>query len=136
MSHSLPPSVVRPSLRDLLDGITRDAEVLLSQTAALARLEASTLASKLVWAGVGVAAGVLAVAAGVAVLIAALVLGIIALGLPPWAAALVVGLVLLGSGALAGRYFIGVIGQLEFRLKDTRESLHETIEWLKSQTRA
>ena len=63
-----------PSLRELLNGISTDARLLASQTLALARLEASTAASKLVWSGVGVLASVSVVVAGASVLVSALVL--------------------------------------------------------------
>ena len=123
-----------PSLRELLNGISTDARLLTSQTLALARLEASTAASKLVWSGVGVLASVFVVVAGAAVLVSALVLILIAIGLPAWAASTLVGLVLTAGGALSARFFVSAIRQTELGLKETRESLRETLEWLKLQT--
>jgi hypothetical protein len=122
------------SLKELLSGISTDAQLLASQTLALARLELSAAASRLAWSGIGVLAGIFVAAAGAAVLVSALVLIVIALGLPPWAAATLVGVVLMGGGALAARYFVGAMAQTEIGLKETRESLSETIEWLKLQT--
>jgi Putative Actinobacterial Holin-X, holin superfamily III len=74
--------------------------------------------------------------AGLAVLVSALVLILIALGLPAWAASTLVGVMLTGSGALAARYFVGSMRSAELGMKETRESLRETMEWVKLQTGA
>ena len=123
-----------PSLRELLNGISTDARLLASQTLALARLEASTAASKLVWSGVGVLASVSVVVAGASVLVSALVLILIAIGLPAWAASTLVGVVLTAGGTLSARFFVSALRQTELGLKETRESLRETLEWLQLQT--
>ncbi len=81
------------SLKDLLSGISADVQLLAAQTIALARLEASTAASKLAWSAVAVLVSIFIAVAGAAVLVSALVLIMIALGLPAWAAAMVVGVV-------------------------------------------
>jgi hypothetical protein len=124
-----------PSLRELLNGISTDARLLTSQTLALARLEVSTAASKLVWSGVGVLASVFVVVAGASVLVSALVLILIAIGLPAWSASTVVGIALTAGGALSARFFVTAIRHTELGLKETQESLRETLEWLKLQTR-
>jgi len=124
------------SLRDLLNGISTDVQLLVSQTLTLARLEFSAGASKLTWSGVGVLASVFIAAAGAAVLVSALVLILIALGLPPWAASTVVGVILTGVGAIAARHFVGAMREAQLGLKETRESLRETMEWLKLETGA
>jgi hypothetical protein len=136
MVEDMTEPALHSSLRDLLNGISTDVQLLASQTFTLARLEVSAGASKLAWSGVGVVASVLVAAAGAAVLVSALVLILIALGLPAWAASLVVGVVLTAAGALGARYFIGAIRQVELGLKDTRESVRETMQWLRLQTGA
>jgi hypothetical protein len=123
-----------PSLRELLNGISTDARLLTSQTLALTRLEASTAASKLLWSGVGMLARVFVVVAGASALVSALVLILIAIGVPAWAASTVVGIVLTAEGALSARFFGGAIRHTELGLKETRDSLRETLEWLKLQT--
>ena len=125
-----------PSLRELLNSVSTDVQLLASQTLALGRLEISAAASKLASSGVGIVASVFVAAVGVGVLISALVLILVALGVPAWAAASVVGLVFSVGGALSARYFVGALRQAEFGLKETRESLRETVEWLKVQTGA
>ena len=123
-----------PSLRELLNGISTDARLLTSQTLALARLEASTAASKLVWSAVGALASLFVVVAGASVLVSALVLILMAMGLPAWAASTLVGLVLTAGGALSALFFVSAIRQTDLGLKETKESLRETLEWLKIQT--
>ena len=88
-----------PSLRDLLNGISTDVQLLASQTLTLARVEASTAASRLAWSVMGVVASVFVAVAGAAVLVSALVLILVALGLPAWASSTLVGVVLTGSGS-------------------------------------
>jgi Putative Actinobacterial Holin-X, holin superfamily III len=125
-----------PSLRDLLNGISTDIQLLAAQTMTLARLEASAAASKLAWSAIGVVASAFVAVAGVAVLISALVLILVALGLPAWAASTLVGIALTGGGALSARYFIGLMRSAELGMKETRESLRETVAWLKAQAGA
>jgi len=123
------------SLKDLLKGISVDVRLLAQQTFTLARLELSAAASKLMWSGIGVLASVLVAAAGVPVLISALVLILIALGLPAWAAATIVGVVMTIGGGLAASHFLSAARHVEVGLKETRQSLRETVEWLKLQVR-
>ena len=127
---------LNPSLRDLLSGISTDVQLLASQTLALARLEASAAATKLAWSAMGVLASVFVAVAGAAVLVSALVLILVALGLPAWAASTLVGLLLTAAGAISARYFIGAVRNAELGMKETRESLRETIAWLKIQAGA
>jgi len=122
------------SLKDLLSGISVDVQLLAVQTIALARLEASVAASKLAWSAVAVIVSVFIALAGAAVLVSALVLIVIAVGLPAWAAATLVGVVLTVGGGLSARHFVGATRQVEFDLKETRRSLRETMEWLRVQT--
>jgi hypothetical protein len=122
------------SLKDLLSGISADVQLLAVQTIALARLEALAAASKLAWSAVAVLVSIFIAVAGAAVLVSALVLIVIALGLPAWAAATLVGVVLTVGGGLSARHFVGATRQVELDLKETRQSLRETMEWVKVQT--
>jgi hypothetical protein len=125
-----------PTLKGRLSGVATDVQLLLSQTLAVARLEVSEDASKLALAAMGVLAGVFVAAMGAVVLISAMVLGLIALGVPAWAAAALVGVALLAAGAIGTRYFISTLRNAEIGLIHTRESLRETFEWLKRQAGA
>ena len=62
---------LNPSLKDRLNDISTDVQLLASQTLALARLEVSAAASKFAWSAVGVLASVLVAVAGAAVLVSA-----------------------------------------------------------------
>jgi ABC-type uncharacterized transport system permease subunit len=123
-------------LRDLLNGISTDVQLLASQTLTLARLEISTAASKLAWSAAGLLASVLVAVAGAAVLVSAVVLILVALGLSAWAASTLVAVTLTGAGAIGARHFVGSVRSAELGMKETRESLRETMEWLKLQTGA
>ena len=129
-------SRLEPRLKTLLASVSTDVQLLASQTLTLARLEIANAASRVAWSAIGLAASVFVAIAGLAVLVSALVLILVALGLPAWAASTLVGVMLTGSGALAARYFVGSIRNAEFGMKETRESLRETMEWLKLQTGA
>jgi hypothetical protein len=123
-------------LKDLLSEISTDVQLLAFQTLTLARLEVSAAASTLALSAIGVLASVFVAVAGAAVLVSALVLILVALGLPAWAASMLVGVVLTGAGAISARHFIGTLRHAEFGMNQTRESLRETMEWLKLQTGA
>jgi hypothetical protein len=129
-------SSTSPSLASLLNGISTDVQLLASQTLTLARLEVSTAVSTLAWSAIGVLASVFLAFAGAGVLVSALVLTLVALGLPGWAASLIVGVVLIGAAAISARHFIVAARNAELGLRETRESLRETMEWLKLQTGA
>ena len=122
-----------PALRELFGAVSEDLRALVSQTTELARLEVATATSALVTSVVGVALSLVIVLGGIGVLMSALVLIAIALGLPAWAAATAVGLVLAIGGALSARRFLGKARSVSITLSETRESITETIEWLKTQ---
>jgi hypothetical protein len=124
---------LHPSLKDMLNAISTDVQLLASQTLALARLEAAAAASNLVSSAAAILASVLVAGAGAAVLVSALVLILIAVGIPAWAASTLVGVVLTVGGALCARHFVSALRQTELGLKKTRESLRETMEWMKQQ---
>jgi hypothetical protein len=122
-----------PALRELLGAVSEDLRALVSQTVALARLEFAAATSALVTSVVGVALSLVIVLGGIGVLMSALVLIVIALGLPAWAAATGVGLVLAIGGGLSARRFLGKARSVSVTLSETRDSIKETLEWVKTQ---
>jgi hypothetical protein len=122
------------SIGTLLRLVSADLRTLASQTLALGRLELSLAATSLAWSALGLCASIFAAIAGVCVLVSALVLIAIALGLPAWASGTLVGILLTAGGALSARHFLGKLRGVEFTLKETRESVRETLEWLSAQT--
>jgi hypothetical protein len=115
-----------------LSGISADVQLLVSQTRTLAHLEVSGAVSTLLRSGVGLLAGALIAVFGAAVLTSALVLSLVALGVPAWLAAMLVGIVLTVGGALAAYHFATRMRRAQLGLKETREIVRETLEWLKS----
>ena len=120
-------------LRGLLGDLSVDLRLLWTQTVHLAQAELRAAVSGLAISAAGLAAGALVVFVGFLVLIAAVVLGAIALGLPPWAAAAIVGLVIAVAGGVTIQMCLTRLKGLHLDLRDTRESVAETITWLKTQ---
>jgi hypothetical protein len=122
------------AIRPLLESVSAEVRLLIEQTARLARAEATAaIRTTAIYTGAAVA-GVLVALAGLLVLVSALVLIVVALGLAPWAAALIVGLLLLGVGGGAAYFCVASLREeVEFDLPRTRRSITETIAWLKAQ---
>ena len=121
----------KPEVGHLFRELSADLTSLASHTVALARLEVSNTVATISWSAVGILAGLVIAFGGFSVLVTALVLVAIALGLPPWAAALLVGIALMAGGAGTVVYFVNNLRHAQLTLKETRDSLKETMEWLK-----
>jgi phosphoglycerol transferase MdoB-like AlkP superfamily enzyme len=126
-------STTDPAFSQLFKAVSADLGALASHTVALARLEFSTAISTVAWSTAGVIAGVLIALIGLLVFAGALVLIAVALGLPPWAAALVVAVVLIAAGGGTALYFVNGLRSAHLTLSETRNSLKETLEWLKQE---
>lgn len=122
-----------PPVQSVLASAAQDLKLLVVKTLRLARTEATNAArSTAIYLGiaiVGVGAGLV----GVLLLVSALVLILIAIGLPPWAAALIVALLLLIGGGGTAYFCVTSLGHVEFALPHTRRSVRETLAWLKTQ---
>jgi hypothetical protein len=121
------------SIGELFGQLTSDVGTLFRQEVKLAKIEmtekVSTLKGDLVSLGAGAAvAGVGALALG-----AALILGLVALGVAPWLAALLVG----GALAVAGYMMLqkGMTDLKRTELVPTRtvETLKDDVQWVKEQ---
>lgn len=128
------PRSERP-ITALLNDLINESRLLMRQEAALFRAEMTEAAGR---AGRGAAAlaggGVLALC-GFLVLLAAAVLGL-ATVLPPWLAALIVGIVVVGLGAvllLVGKKWLAADA---LKPQRTMRSLREDGIWLKEQVRS
>ena len=121
----------KPGVGRLFRDVSADLTSLASHTLALARLEFSNTLATISWSAAGVLAGAVVAFGGFFVLVAALVLVAIALGLPAWAAALIVGVALMAGGAGTVLYFVNNLRNAQLTLEKTRDSLKETMEWLK-----
>lgn len=122
------------SLRQLVADLSIDLRLLGLQLAGVARAESRAAIAIVATSLIGLAASTVVALAGVFALAAALVLGAIAAGVPPWAAALIVGVVLVGGGGGAAYVYVGRLRRAPMALPETRASVTETLTWLKSQT--
>jgi hypothetical protein len=120
------------TLRPLLQTLPREIRALVGQTQALARAEASEATRSMRTALIGLVAGVALVIGGLFVTLSALVLIVIALGLPAWAAATLVAVVLTAGGGTLVWWFSGLLSEVDLTLPRTRRSVSETVEWLKA----
>jgi len=68
---------------------------------------------------------------GVFTVVSALVLVIVALGLPPWAAALAVGVLLTLGGAVAIHVGVDMVRHVRLHFPETRDAITEGMSWLK-----
>ncbi len=121
--------------RNVVEELARDVHTLASETATLARLEASHASTTLRTALAGIAAGVFLGGGGLIVLLGAFVLILVALGLPPWAAALTVAATLLGVGTLLVWMFYAQLTPELLSLPRTRQSVRDTLAWLRDGAR-
>jgi hypothetical protein len=123
------------SLGELFAELARETSTLVRQELRQAGTEMSQRAT-----GVGKEVGVLAtgalvIYAGFLAVVAALILGLVDLGLDWWLAALIVGLVLGGIGyALVGRAR-SAIRRADILPRRTMDNLREDQEWVKEQIR-
>ncbi len=123
------------SLGELFAELSRETSTLVRQEMQLAKIEMSQKASE-VGKDIGflVAGGAVAYA-GFLALIAALILGIAALGLAAWLSALLVGLVVAAIGGYLVWSGLKALQRTELAPRQTIETLKEDKEWAKEQTR-
>jgi hypothetical protein len=123
------------SLGDMFATLSRETRTLFQQEVQLAKAELKEKAFKM-GKGVGlIVGGGLIAYGGVLGIIAALVLGLIELGLPPWAGALVGGIAVCGLGYLLIRLGLPALRPEELRPRQTIKTLKEDAQWLRTQTK-
>jgi putative superfamily III holin-X len=115
--------------------LTREAKLLVQQEIQLAKIELSQNASRAVPSLTMVVAGGLIAYGGVLALVAAVVLGLMAVGLVAWAAALLGGLVIAGIGYALIRAGLAAFRPQDLTPRQTIETLKEDARWLRTQTR-
>jgi len=123
------------SLGELLGDLARESSTLVRQEISLARTE---LAEK--GAEVGKDLGRLAVGgaiayAGLLAIIAAVIIGLAAAGVPWWLAALIVGIVVAGVGYALVQQGLTALKQVDLGPRQTVETLREDAQWAKEQVR-
>lgn len=121
-----------PSLGQLFSDLSRQASTLVREEVALAKTEMSQIATEagsylgyLVVGGLIAYAGLLALMAGVIILLGR--------AIDPWIAALLVGLLTAAIGGAMAKHGMDQLKRMDFTPDETIESLKEDKEWLKRQ---
>ena len=123
------------TLGEMFAELSRETRTLVHQELQLAKTELTEKASKLgKGAGLIVGGGLIAYG-GLLAIIAAMVLIMIALGVPPWAAALVGGVIAAGIGYLLIRSGLAALKPKELTPRKTIDTLKEDAQWLKAQVK-
>jgi hypothetical protein len=125
----------RESLGTLFSTLSSQIADLARQQATLARVEISEKLALVERRLVRVVIGAMLATGGVLTLLAALVLGIAALGVPPWLSATLVGLVLTVTGYALTHQATSDLSRDELAPRSTIETLKESTEWAKHPTR-
>ncbi|HEY8550861.1 MAG TPA: phage holin family protein [Vicinamibacterales bacterium] len=123
------------SLGELFAELSRDTGTLIRKEIELARLEL-TQKARLAGINVGyIVAGGAVAYAGLLVILAGIVLGLTALGVPGWASALLVGIVVAAVGGLMARSAISTLNREGLKPTETIETMKENVEWAKHPTK-
>lgn len=123
------------TIGDLFSELSREMTTLVRQEIDLARIEMTQKASRVGRNVAFLAAGGAVVYAGVLAIMAAIILGLAALGVALWLSALVVGLIVVGGGYFLVNQALTSLKQEELAPRQTIRSLNEDKEWVKEQLR-
>jgi predicted phage tail protein len=123
------------SLGEMFADLTRNTRTLIEREIQLAKTELAQNASRMAGSVTLIVAGGLIAYGGLLAIIAAVVLGLIAIGLAAWAAALLGGIVVAGVGYALLRAGIASFRPGDLTPRQTIETLKEDARWLKTQTR-
>lgn len=123
------------SLSELFSELSRESSTLMRQQIELAKVELSDKMSRLGAGLARVVVGGLLATGGLLVILAAVVLGVVAMGVPAWLAALLVGLVVSFVGYLLAQQAIAAMGREDLAPRTTIDTLKESAEWVKSPTK-
>jgi membrane protein len=123
------------SFGEMFADLSRDFKTLVQQELQLARIELSQKAGKMRKGLVLTVGGGLLAYGGFLAVIAAIVLGLVASGLPPWLAALVAGVVLGGLGYLLVYSGVASLRPQELTPHHTIDTLKEGAQWLRTQAK-
>jgi xanthine/uracil permease len=118
-------------LGDLFGDLGKQLSTLIRQEIQLARTELSDTAGKLGRSLLSLVAGGLIAYSGLLVLLAAAVLGLVALGIDLWLSALVVGLVVIAIGTYLVRAGLEAVRTTNLAPTETVETMKDNIEAIK-----
>jgi hypothetical protein len=123
------------SLGQMFADLSQEARTLIHQELQLAKTELTEKASTMARGAAFVVGGGLLAYGGLLAIVAAIVLGLIALGLPAWAGALLGGVVVAGTGYVLIQSGLAALRPEQLVPRETIETLKEDAQWLRSQTR-
>jgi Putative Actinobacterial Holin-X, holin superfamily III len=123
------------SLGQMFADLSQEARTLIHQELQLAKIELTEKASTMARGAAFVVGGGLLAYGGLLAIVAAIVLVLIALGLPAWAGALLGGVVVAGTGYVLIRSGLAALRPQQLVPRETIETLKEDAQWLRSQTR-
>jgi cytochrome c-type biogenesis protein CcmH/NrfG len=123
------------SFGELLGELSEDVSTLLRQEVRLARAEMSRTLSRATTDAEKLGAGALVALAGGLTVVAALVLGLIALGLAAWVSALIIGALLGVAGYVMLRNGLQDLKRMDPTPHRTVETLRDDLMWVKEQRR-
>jgi cytochrome c-type biogenesis protein CcmH/NrfG len=121
------------SFGELLGELSEDVSTLMRQEVRLARAEMSRTLSRATTDAVKLGAGALVALAGGLTVVAALVLGLIALGLAAWVSALIIGALLGATGYVMLRNGLQDLKRVDPTPHRTVETLRDDLQWVKEQ---
>ena len=123
------------SLGQMFADLSQEARTLIHQEIQLAKTELTEKASTMARGAAFVVGGGLLAYGGLLAIVAAVVLGLIAMGLPAWAGALLGGVVVAGAGYALIRSGLAALRPQQLVPRKTIDTLKEDAQWLRSQTR-
>ena len=123
------------TLGEMFAELSRDFHTLVQQELKLARLELTEKAAKMRRGLVFIIGGGLLAYGGFLAIIAGIVLGLIAAGLPAWLGAFLAGVVLAGIGYLFIHSGVASLRPQELTPHHTIDTLKEDAQWLRTQTK-
>jgi hypothetical protein len=115
--------------------LSRETRTLIQQEVQLAKTELSEKATKMATGAGMIVGGSLIAYGGLLAVLAAIVLALIAFGLPPWIGALLGGGLAAGTGYLLIRSGVAALKPQEWMPRKTIETLKEDAQWVKAQAR-
>ena len=123
------------SLGQMFADLSRETRTLIQQEIQLARTELTEKAMRMAKGAALIVGGGLLAYGGLLAIVAAVVLALIAFGLPAWAGALLGGILIAGVGYLLIRSGLAALRPQALTPRQTIETLKEDAEWIKSQAR-
>ncbi len=123
------------TLGEMFAELSRQIRTLIEQEVLLAKTEVAEKASQMSRSLALVVGGALIAYGGVLAMVAAMILGLVAAGLAPWASALVGGALTAGIGYLLVRLGLVALRRQDLKPRQAIAALKEDAQWVKGQTR-